>query len=242
MLGEAGGSGGGAQGPRSGEDGSGRCGVSSRVPSRAGGDSRGGSRGGSRGDSRGGVLTPLLLAACLGLDLLMVHPAGAHAVHTAPPIAPALTGAAGDAQVRSGSTDSDAPAGAWSWPTGVPVGVVRGFDAPAHPWLPGHRGVDLDVTVGSLVLAPDDGVVVHAGQVVDRGVVSVQHGDHRSTFEPVTPLVSAGQVVARGQPLASVEGGHSPGALHWGVRTGAKSYVNPLRMLVVRVVLKPWEG
>ncbi|MDN5963660.1 MAG: M23 family metallopeptidase, partial [Actinomyces sp.] len=103
-------------------------------------------------------------------------------------------------------------------------------------------GVDLDVTVGSLVLAPDDGVVVHAGQVVDRGVVSVQHGDHRSTFEPVTPLVSAGQVVARGQPLASVEGGHSPGALHWGVRSGAKSYDNPLRMLVVRVVLKPWEG
>ncbi|MGO3796067.1 MAG: M23 family metallopeptidase [Pauljensenia sp.] len=130
----------------------------------------------------------------------------------------------------------------WDWPSGSPVAVARDFDPPEQPWLAGHRGVDLDVDVGSEVRAPADGVVVFAGTVVDRDVVSLQHGAFRSAFEPVKPLVAAGDQVERGQVIATVEPGHSPGALHWGVRTGPDAYVNPLRMLVGPVVLKPWDG
>jgi murein DD-endopeptidase MepM/ murein hydrolase activator NlpD len=130
----------------------------------------------------------------------------------------------------------------WNWPTDGPVPVVRSFDPPEQPWLSGHRGVDLDVAVGATVRAPAEGIVVQAGTVVDRGVVSLQHGQVRSTFEPVDPLVSAGEHVSRGQAIATVAAGHSPGALHWGARIGRERYVDPLRMLVSRVVLKPWEG
>ena len=132
------------------------------------------------------------------------------------------------------------PADVWSWPTGGPVPVVRAFDPPEQRWLAGHRGVDLDVAIGTEVRAPADGTVVAAGRVVDRGVVSVQHASVRSTFEPVDPLVIPGQRVARGQVLATVTAGHSPGALHWGARLARGSYVDPLRMLVGEIVLKPW--
>lgn len=128
----------------------------------------------------------------------------------------------------------------WSWPTPTPVPVLRRFDPPEQRWRAGHRGVDLDVDVGSEVLAPADGVVTWAGTVVDRGVVSVQHGPVRSTFEPVEALVTRGQHVVRGQVLGRVVEGHTPGALHWGARVAADTYVDPLRMLVGSVVLKPW--
>lgn len=143
------------------------------------------------------------------------------------------------------SDDPGAPGGsrqAWSWPTGTAVAVTRAFDPPDQPWLPGHRGVDLDVPVGSPVRSPADGVVVAAGTVVDRGVVSIQHGNLRSTYEPVDPTVTRGQSVVRGQVIATVTAGHSPGTLHWGARTGPDAYVDPLRMLAGRVVLKPWDG
>lgn len=130
----------------------------------------------------------------------------------------------------------------WDWPSGHPVGIARAFDPPAQPWLAGHRGVDLDVGVASPVHAPADGVVVFAGTVVDRGVLSLDIDGLRSTFEPVEPLVVTGAPVVRGQVVATVSPGHSPGALHWGVRTGPRTYVDPLRMLLGRVVLKPWGG
>ena len=52
-------------------------------------------------------------------------------------------------------------------------------------------------------------------------------------------------VVARGQVIGALVAGHrSDGvdALHWGARTGPKSYVNPLRLLRPAVIrLKPLE-
>ncbi|QWW18815.1 M23 family metallopeptidase [Schaalia sp. 19OD2882] len=134
----------------------------------------------------------------------------------------------------------------WSWPTGHPVPVVRAFDPPDMPWLAGHRGVDLDVPVGSIVVAPAEGRVVHAGDLAGRGVLSIEHmgplGAIRSTYEPVKATVVVGQMVSRGQQVAVVEEGHSPGALHWGAKTSRTHYVDPLRMLAPKVVLKPWEG
>lgn len=133
--------------------------------------------------------------------------------------------------------------GLWRWPTPSPVAVNRPFDPPAKPWLSGHRGVDLDAPVGSTICSPAPGVVVFSGKVVDREVVSIMHaGGLRSTYEPVKPLVQKGDAVSAGDPIATVEDGHSPGPLHWGARFERNEYVNPLRMLVGPSVLKPWEG
>lgn len=149
-------------------------------------------------------------------------------------LAPHAAAVSGPARSAASANDT------WSWPTGAPVPVVRGFDPPDQKWLAGHRGVDLDIDVGFEVLAPADGVVTWAGTVVDRGVVSVQHDGVRSTFEPVEAQVARGDRVARGQVLGTVTKGHSPGALHWGARVAEGTYVDPLRMLVGDIILKPW--
>lgn len=137
------------------------------------------------------------------------------------------------------------PVGRYGWPVpGTPV-LGRVFDAEAGRYGPGHRGVDLVTTVGTTVLAVGPGVVVFAGQVAGRPVVSVDHpGGLRTTYEPVSPLVAAGQPVARGTPLGTLAAGHGacPGeaCLHWGLRRG-EVYLDPLTLLVPpRVRLLPW--
>ncbi|ADG74381.1 Peptidase M23 [Cellulomonas flavigena DSM 20109] len=126
------------------------------------------------------------------------------------------------------------------------VHVERAFDLPAAPWLPGHRGIDLATVTGATVRAPADGVVVFAGPVAGRGVLSVLHGDgRRSSLEPIRSEVSVGSRVRAGDPLGTVDGhthGHPRTApvLHWGVRDG-EEYVDPWALLPGRgpVVLLP---
>ncbi len=135
-----------------------------------------------------------------------------------------------------------------SWPLSpVPV-VTKYFDAPETPYGPGHRGVDLAAVPGQEVLAADAGVVVFAGLVAGRPVLSVDHdGGLRTTYEPVEPKVAVGEQVYRGQVLGTVLAGH-PGCaitacLHWGVRRGDE-YVDPLALTgeVGEFRLKPWGG
>ena len=170
-----------------------------------------------------------MVAAILSLTLLLGTPTIATA---------SRVGLQEPFSVTSGSASVQSR---WRWPTQIPVAVNRAFDPPALPWLSGHRGVDLGATVGSTIVAPADGTVVFSGTVVSRQTVSVMHeGGLRSTYEPVLPLVKTGDTVQAGQPIATVEPGHSPGSLHWGARFGKDEYVNPLRMLVGPSVLKPW--
>ena len=72
------------------------------------------------------------------------------------------------------------------------------------------------------VLAGAAGTVAFAGSVAGRGVVSIDHGSVRTTYEPVQPQVAVGQRVAAGQPIGRVAaGGHCGGrCLHWGLRQG----------------------
>jgi murein DD-endopeptidase MepM/ murein hydrolase activator NlpD len=112
--------------------------------------------------------------------------------------------------------------------------VLRGFDPPPKPWLSGHRGVDLDLAAGTQVVSPAAGTVSFVGTVVDRPVITIDHGGGlRSSFEPVESTLAAGSAVAAGQVIGTAVPGHCPAAqcLHWGVREG-EAYVNPLQFVL----------
>ena len=134
----------------------------------------------------------------------------------------------------------------WEWPVPAPHPVVRDYVAPSTPYGAGHRGVDVAVPAGTPVLAPDDGVVVWAARIVDRGVVAIEHaGGVRSSLEPVDPRVRVGERVVRGQvvALAATGGAHRAGLLHLGARIRG-AYVSPLLLLgtLRRAVLLPLDG
>lgn len=146
----------------------------------------------------------------------------------------------------------DEPVSRFRWPLPGSPTVVRAFHPPASRYGPGHRGVDLASAAGAPVLAAGAGTVLFAGTVAGHGVVSVDHpGGLRTTYEPVSPIVTAGDRVAGGQRIGTVQPGH-PGCpvtacLHWGVvRSPAtdteqgRQYLDPLRLLAgARVRLLP---
>lgn len=96
----------------------------------------------------------------------------------------------------------------WRPPLGGPLRVTRRFQAPARPYGPGHRGVDLAASPGARVLAARAGVVTYAGELAGRGVVAVSHGTLRTTYEPVEPMVHVGEEVLAGQPIGRLRPGH----------------------------------
>jgi murein DD-endopeptidase MepM/ murein hydrolase activator NlpD len=77
--------------------------------------------------------------------------------------------------------------------------------------------------------------VSFAGVLAGRGVVVVDHGGTRTTYEPVDATVSLGAAVAAGDPIGqlALSGSHClPRAcLHWGWIEGADSYLDPLRLV-----------
>jgi murein DD-endopeptidase MepM/ murein hydrolase activator NlpD len=132
------------------------------------------------------------------------------------------------------------PAHGWRWPLAGRPAVVRRFDPPASPYGPGHRGVDLAAVPGARVLAAGRGVVVWAGVLAGRGVVSVRHqAGLRTTYEPLTPTVRAGQVVPAGDSLGLLAAGHlgclRAACLHWGLLRGT-TYLDPLALFGRRQV------
>ena len=112
--------------------------------------------------------------------------------------------------------------------------MLRAFDPPDKPWLSGHRGVDLEATHdGVAVTSPASGTVSFVGVVVDRPVITIDHGGGlRSSFEPVESPLAKGTVVAKGDIIGTLLPGHCEALLcvHWGVRR-ADDYVNPLEFV-----------
>jgi murein DD-endopeptidase MepM/ murein hydrolase activator NlpD len=152
----------------------------------------------------------------------------------------------GWAAPAAGGPAAVAPVGGYRWPLYGSPAVVRPFDPPPRPWLPGHRGVDLAGVAGAPVYAAGTGVVRFAGQLAGRGVVSIDHADGlRTTYEPVQPSVAAGQQVRAGDRIGVLDPGH-PGCpaaacLHWGLRRGDR-YLDPLSLLGLgRVRLLPFD-
>ncbi|WP_408649288.1 murein hydrolase activator EnvC family protein [Streptomyces herbicida] len=127
------------------------------------------------------------------------------------------------------------PAIGRAWPVGTRPAVLRGWEPPATPYGPGHRGVDLAAAPGAPVRSVAAGRVSFAGRVAGRGVISVEleGTDLRTTYEPVLPSVKKGDEVAAGEVVGVLEptGSHCGSAcLHWGLLRG-ETYLDPLSLL-----------
>ena len=121
----------------------------------------------------------------------------------------------------------------WAWPVTGPI--VRGYDPPDSPYGSGHRGIDIAAAVGTVVLAPDAGVVTFAGKVGGRLFLTIDHGGGvTSTCSWLTSvLVRKDDRVVRGQPVATTGWGHADlpvPHLHFGVRVDG-AYADPLAYL-----------
>jgi murein DD-endopeptidase MepM/ murein hydrolase activator NlpD len=161
------------------------------------------------------------------------------------PVLIVLAAALAPAAATAETSPAPAPvAVAWVSPMDGELTVTRPFDRLPHPFAAGHRGVDLRGTPWSPVLAAGDGVVVFAGMVAGRPVVSIDHANGlRTTYEPVDPTVGAGARVTRGSPIGTLMSGHRgcpvEACLHWGARRG-DAYLDPLTLLrPTRVRLLP---
>lgn len=137
-----------------------------------------------------------------------------------------------------------APTGTWPlWP---PPTVETPFSAPPSEYGAGHRGVDLAGRSGQTVRSALPGTVSFAGRIAGRGVVVVQHGDTRTTYQPVTATAPVGTSVTAGGAIGTLDlvGSHCfPRAcLHWGWLR-AEVYLDPLGLVgAVRVRLLPLGG
>lgn len=148
---------------------------------------------------------------------------------------------AGALLVAGGAVAGAAPATRFDWPLRPRPTVERRFEKPPQDWLAGHRGVDLAGTPGQPVLAAGDGVVVFAGSVAGKPVVSIDHtGGLRTTYEPVVAEVPVGRRVGRGSRIGVLAAGHegcaAAACLHWGLRResngrSGREYLDPLGLL-----------
>lgn len=120
------------------------------------------------------------------------------------------------------------------WPLAPEPAVVTGFHPPADPWGAGHRGVDLAGAPGQVVRAALAGRVGYAGPLAGRGIVVVDHGDTRTTYEPVAATVHVGDQVLAGGAIGrlSVPFSHCfpTACLHWGWLRG-ETYLDPLALV-----------
>jgi len=116
-----------------------------------------------------------------------------------------------------------------AWPISGPV--VRGFDPPQSSYGAGHRGVDIGAPAGTPVASAADGIVTFVGVIDGVPMVTVTHGDVRTTYQPVAPTVSTGQAVGAGQTIGTLLASHgSTTSLHFGVLLG-ETYLDPLSWL-----------
>lgn len=138
-----------------------------------------------------------------------------------------------------------------SWPLQPPPTVMRGFDAPRPNWNPGHRGVDLAGTPGQPVYAPGAAIVVFAGMLAGRPVLSLMHpGGLRTSYEPVEALIRPGGRVDETTVIGRLLPGHpncaASACLHWGAMWGPAAradYVDPIGLLATTPIrLKPGDA
>ncbi|ONI49597.1 MULTISPECIES: murein hydrolase activator EnvC [Streptomyces] len=198
------------------------------------------------------LLTAALPVASAGVRLLPAARAGEASPPTEPDAgaeAPPLAAGPDEDGDADAGEEADAGTGAGGgtfaeldggpvWPlTGRPA-VLQGWEPPATPYGPGHRGIDLAARPGDAVVAAATGRVSFAGRVAGRGVLVIELAGSgapplRTTYEPVRGLVDKGDEVVAGQPVGVLEAGPfhcAGGCLHWGLRRG-DAYLDPLSLL-----------
>jgi murein DD-endopeptidase MepM/ murein hydrolase activator NlpD len=174
------------------------------------------------------VLPLLIAAAAAASPRAAVPPPSAPTA--VPPSPPAAVVRAIEAAVVAPAA---VPDGTWTWPVLGPV--IGAFEPPETPFGSGHRGIDVAVAAGTVVVAAEGGVVAFAGPVGGQLFVTVDHGGGlTSTYSWVSSLlVRRGDVVGEGMPIATSGRGH-PGApvphLHFGVRQD-DVYLDPMAFL-----------
>lgn len=126
----------------------------------------------------------------------------------------------------------------WQWPLQPRPTVLGRFTAPAGPYAPGRRGVDLLAVAGQEVGAAGPGTVAFSGFVAGVPTVTVDHGTISTTYQPVLPLVHAGEVVAAGAAIGTVATWPQLCAprtcLRWGAYEDGSTprrYLDPLTLL-----------
>jgi murein DD-endopeptidase MepM/ murein hydrolase activator NlpD len=114
--------------------------------------------------------------------------------------------------------------------------IVREYRQSETPYSAGHRGIDYEATLGQAVFAPANGRVHFVGNVVNRQLISLDHGGRLlSAFEPVCSQLTEGETVVSGQLIGEVcegQASYEPHCepktcLHFSVRKNGE-YLSPL--------------
>jgi murein DD-endopeptidase MepM/ murein hydrolase activator NlpD len=187
----------------------------------------------------GSVLAPVAGLVLSGL-LVGSGPEAGTSTADRSPAGPAAARGAGPA-----AASEPAPARG-TWPLAPVPSVARPFDRPEQQWSAGHRGADLVGRPGQPVRAALAGTVSYVGRIAGRGIVTVDHGRVRTTYQPVAAVVARGEQVSEGQMIGRLllAGSHcAPVAcLHWGLIRG-DTYLDPLTLVGAvpqPVRLYPW--
>ncbi len=139
------------------------------------------------------------LASCLRAACALVVGAAIGMLLTSSRAAAAPVGVDGVVVPRPAVLSAPTPAPSQGvWPLRPRPAVVARFHPPASRFGPGHRGVDLAGRRGRRSATALPGRVTYAGRLAGRGVVVVDHGSRRTTYEPVTASVHVGDRVAAG--------------------------------------------
>lgn len=178
----------------------------------------------------------------IGIALGSVAAANTSGATTGATFDHAVAGVTSRTALASGSSADGAPVvdapllTAWRWPVAGVGHVVTRYRAPDHAYGAGHRGVDLAAAAGTTVFSPADGTVVFVGTVVDRSLITIDHGDgYVTTLEPVSSALTEGTAVSAGDAVGTVSsGGHTAsGSVHWGVRLD-QAYIDPTALVPSR--------
>lgn len=139
-----------------------------------------------------------------------------------------------------GGNAGDPATGTFAWP----VPDYRGISRWAGTGWPVHRGVDITGSIGTVIVAADNGVVEISMDAEGMGGGMWTYGkfikiDHGNTFSTVYAhcselLVNKGDYVVKGQPIAKigVTGNTSGPHLHFEVQVNGK-WINPRPYLTV---------
>lgn len=136
----------------------------------------------------------------------------------------------------SSSTTYVRGSGQFSWPLNGPITSPFGYrNHPIFGRVIAHSGIDIGVDEGTVVHAADAGTIVEADWISGYGyAVIIDHGNGFSTLygHNSSLIVSEGQTVSRGQPIAySGNTGNSTGPhLHFEIRLNGEP-VDPMGYL-----------